>query len=60
MKKSSKNVDMETWSPKYLRQDISTFGYTKNGDIHFNDKKKKLSQNDDFCDCDLTETDEPF
>jgi len=39
MKKSSKNVDMGTWSRKY-------FGYTKNGDIHFNGKKKKLSQED--------------
>jgi len=53
MKKSLKNVDMGTWSRKY-------FGYTKNGYLHFNGKKKKLSQNDDFCDCDLTETDEPF
>ena len=44
---------MGTWSRKY-------FGYTKNGYLHFDGKKKKLSQNDDFCDCDLTETDEPF
>ena len=41
MKKSSKNVDMGTWSRKY-------FGYTKNGYLHFNGKKKKLSQEDNY------------
>ena len=41
MKKSSKNVDMGTWSRKH-------FGYTKNGYLHFNGKKKKLSQEDDY------------
>ena len=41
MKKSSKNVDMGTWSRKY-------FGYTKNVYLHFNGKKKKLSQQDDY------------
>ena len=41
MKKKSKDVDMGTRSRKY-------FGYTKNGYFHFNGKKKKLSQEDNY------------